>query len=755
MKLSFTEKKLTICVLPGVRLVRAKFRLCSKELIRLDFPVFDRPINAYSGSSMSGSCSAFAALVIYLASNGLFPVLNLRDDMSRKIQVLEDELINKIAAGEVVERPASVLKELVENAIDAGARRIDVTLEEGGRRLIMVRDDGCGMSRDDAILSCKRHATSKITQSDDLFNVSTMGFRGEALASISSVSQLVINTRESGAEQGVRLEIKDGEVIDTAWAGPEGTTISVSHLFYNMPARHAFLKSAATEYGHCLEFLQELALARPDLSFSLHHNNRLILDVRSKESGASGDSPEPFWGEAVIRHRFCELFEKEKQLGESLLYLQTRDKFGICEALISPPGFERGSGKMIHTFVNRRWVKDKVLRYAVLRGYHSHLLKGKFPIAYLHVSMDPALVDVNVHPAKAELRFQYPAELQGLIAMAIRDKLRDGNWTQEVTESIAEPQVDTVSKEASSSRAGAFSEPSGDGDQAGSRTNPSIPDSSYHGSQAKLRRGESYSERTNSNSLSASLASSPVKQRERSFDSLPSGSSTGFSSSDSDFSIELPIFESSFSEQSVAFSSQYQQKNPPIPWKDLTFIGSFASCYLMFEGVSRLLVVDQHAFHERILYEKLKNNRALLSESQRLLVPELIELSADQFERLNQHQEDFQGLGFEFKILGNQNVELLAVPSLLAKANTEKLVIDLIASHLYGMHDETNSHLAHNILATLACHSAIRAGEKLDVDDVNDLLTEAHGVDFYLNCPHGRRVFKWWKRSEVEHWFDR
>ncbi|MEN9834858.1 MAG: hypothetical protein RL011_1051, partial [Pseudomonadota bacterium] len=338
-----------------------------------------------------------------------------------KIHLLEDHVINKIAAGEVVERPASVVKELVENAIDAGATQIDLSLEMGGLRSIAVTDNGGGMSAEDAALALRRHATSKIRDADQLFSISSMGFRGEALASIAAVSQFSLATREIGQKSGTKITVAgDDSPITLPWSGPEGTTVVVENLFFNVPVRAKFLKSPATEFSHILELMQAFALCRPTVGFSVRNNGRDHLRV-----GPQILEDSPWFGEQVLRERSRVVVGKDF---EQLIYVRTTGRYGELEALVSPPGLEKPTSKSLFTFVNGRMVKDKVLRYGVLRGYHSHLMKGKFPAVVLHLRTDPSLVDVNVHPAKTEVRFQYPDEVQNLIALGIREKMRQADW---------------------------------------------------------------------------------------------------------------------------------------------------------------------------------------------------------------------------------------------------------------------------------------------------------------------------------------
>ncbi|MBM4252554.1 MAG: DNA mismatch repair endonuclease MutL [Deltaproteobacteria bacterium] len=638
-----------------------------------------------------------------------------------KIHLLEDHVINKIAAGEVVERPASVVKELVENALDAGATQIDVNLEMGGLRSIAVTDNGGGMSGEDAALALRRHATSKIRDADQLFSISSMGFRGEALASIAAVSQFSLATREVGQRTGTKITVTGEEAPQTLpWSGPEGTTVAVENLFYNVPVRAKFLKSPATEFSHILELMQSFALCRPTVGFSVRHNGRDHLRVSPLVLEAA-----PWFGEQVLRERSRVVVGKD---GDQLVYVRTSGRFGEVEALVSPPGLEKATSKSLYTFVNGRMVKDKVLRYGVLRGYHSHLMKGKFPAVVLHLRTDPSLVDVNVHPAKTEVRFQYPDEVQNLIALGIRDKMRAANW-------------------------------------AGAGTGTDHVTGSVVGSMFGNRVG-----------VTAEAASSPRSPLPAMASARPFAAPrmTLSTRADGDLATSMrmpstpvggPVFDKASIDRLLETPTIVERPTavPAINWGELRFLGAFAQCYLLFTDQERMLVVDQHAFHERIIYERLVNDESLLHQSQRLLVPEAVELSPATVALLGERRQDLKGRGFEYGVESTTTVLVKAVPSLLAGRD----VIGLFEHLGDGLKDiycerpggtepaDSNAELMRLLLASVACHAAVRAGEDLPANEVRQLLAEASTVDFYHNCPHGRRVLRWWHQSQVAQWFDR
>lgn len=729
-----------------------------------------------------------------------------------RIHVLDDAVINKIAAGEVVERPASVVKEMVENALDAGATAIAVSLTQGGAGTIVVSDNGSGMERDDAFMALKRHATSKIAAADDLFSIQTMGFRGEALASIASVSRFSLATVAAGAEMGIKLETAGGEEVrERPWSGPHGTTIAVQDLFYNVPARAKFLKAPATELSYCHELMQAFALCHPEVALSLVHNEKEQFRVPAVRVEKVSLVKGGFKGEEALRERAHAVIGKD---ASALMYITAESRYGVLEGLISPPGVEKATAKHVFTFVNGRWVKDKTLRYGVLRGYHSHILKGRFPVAVIHVAMDPSLVDVNAHPAKTEVRFQYPGEVQNLLALAIRDKIRSGVWA-------SAPDVPTSRSPGGVSRS-LMKAPDDDGalgvlahaeapadlslesstvDPTGAATGG---DASWRGATTRRPSDSFAAERDRSvTSTSRSFGVretrpipwertssrpfpplAPVMDK-ASLDALLAGAPEPIVRADDVPGLpwnmspepEMSPVVMGGAEGDAAYPADTRGGAQPtrfletpgigfksaagsvIPWDEMTYMGAFDRCFLMFEGDGRLLVVDQHAFHERILFEKLTRDTSLLSQSQRLLVPEALDMAPTDVAHLMGQQSSLKMRGFDFEAEGQSTLVVKAVPTILVGRDITGLFGD-IAKGLRGDASgeepgDSNAELARLVLATAACHAAVRAGEELPPNELKQLLMAARDVDFVENCPHGRRVFRWWTRGQVAGWFDR
>ncbi|MBC7658189.1 MAG: DNA mismatch repair endonuclease MutL [Chitinophagaceae bacterium] len=690
-----------------------------------------------------------------------------------RVHLLDDELINKIAAGEVVERPASVVKELVENAIDAGSTTIRVSLKDGGRTLIEISDDGLGMIPEDAVLALKRHTTSKLRNADDLFEVATMGFRGEALASISSVSRFTLQTMSRDSVEGIRVHHEDGVTTRSPWQGSFGTSVTIKDIFYNVPARKTFMKTAAAEFAVCHEYLQALALAHPQLGFRLLHNDKEIFSV----------SPLPIpdgWakGEQALRLRTQAILGEE--LVSQLVYLQHQDRHVRLEGLISPPGVDKGTAKHIFTFVNSRWVKDKVLRYGILRGYHSHILRGKFPVVLLHADIEASLVDVNVHPAKTELRFQYGTEVQASIAMAIRDGLRQGAWgSSKPNPSISAstsyaPKPPALSSPSSAPTAPAYAQAKAP-DDFDLLLSKDKKDSIADFAAIALREASTPSPSLDLGASSTDR-SSGIKRTTMPFDGPVQATPVYPHYPKPDPSLErksegrfqtparppiLPkaahplakeprvatppdIFAST---HTPGASASALEKN--IPWDELRFVGAFQKCFLFFEHEDQLLVVDQHAFHERILYERLLKNPDLLKRTQPLLMPEVLNFSPAECVEFSEKKAEFKKLGFDYDVVSAEEIEVRAVPSLLVNKDIQ----GTFASLLHGTKD--HQEILHDVLASVACHAAVRAGEELPEPELKQLVSEAKTVDFFLNCPHGRRVLRWWKANQVAAWFDR
>ena len=588
--------------------------------------------------------------------------------MSSIIKILPDHVINKIAAGEVVERPASVVKELIENSIDAGATEIFIDIEEAGRRLIRITDNGIGMSKEDARTAFQRHATSKIADDADLESIRTMGFRGEALSSIASVSHVRLLSAMKGATSGALIEIEGGKVraISEA-AAPQGTTLEIGHLFYNTPARRKFLKSPATEFSHILTTVSRQAMAHPAIRFRLIHNKKGVLDLPPALS---------------IKERVFQLSGGE--IAESLIEFDGgRDSVHV-QGLIGRPGSTRSDKTYQDFFVNRRAVKNPSLTHALYSAYGDMLMRDRHPIAFIFLEIDPALVDVNVHPAKAEVRFRNQSQLHDLVRDVIREGLRG------MSPSSATTHADGVRESMSNYLQSA---------ECGARN-------------AEWR-----------NAISRSAALGQTQQMNYS-----AGPDANFTHS------ELRTPHSAL----------------------LHPLAQVHDSFIIAQSQEGMAIIDQHAAHERVLFERLQGQfGAGQIPVQDLLVPDQIELGPAQSTVLAEYLPELSRLGFLVEDFGNNVFMIKAVPVLLVGANYKQLLLDIL--------DEVNVHgksgkieeVRDEMLSVMACHPAIKVHRHLDQREMEQLLADLFKCRMPHTCPHGRPTVVRFSLAEIMRMFKR
>jgi DNA mismatch repair protein MutL len=599
------------------------------------------------------------------------------------IRLLPDTLINQIAAGEVVERPASVVKELVENALDAGARRIEVDLEEGGIRLIRVRDDGCGLDGADLALATSRHATSKIASLDDLEMVATLGFRGEALPSIASVSRFAISSRTAGAAHGARLEIDGGKVAAPAPAAhPQGTTIEVRDLFYNVPARRKFLRAERTEFGHVEEWLRSLALARPDVELRIGHNGRASKHYR----------PAP--GEGV--------HERLRRVGEALGEEFVANCLPVDAAAaglrltgwVGAPTVSRSSADQQYFYVNGRSVRDRVVAHAVRQAYADVLFHGRHPAFVLFLELDPRRVDVNVHPAKQEVRF------------------RDGRLVH-----------DFVFRTLHEALAGARA---GQGPGA-----PAIAPAALQGDAAALRGDApvgAYAAAPGAWGAQQDAMSLPVRDTLAGYAALYATPAAERGA--------LPPADPSLA--------------PPLGFA----LAQLHGIFVLAENAEGLVLVDMHAAHERITYERLKQAQdAGGIRAQALLVPVALAVAEREADVAEQHAAAISALGFDLRRTGPQSLSLRAVPTLLADADARALVLDLLTDLREHGDSRVLEQARNELLSTLACHTSVRANRRLSLPEMNALLRDMEATERSGQCNHGRPTWVQLGRAELDRLF--
>ena len=588
------------------------------------------------------------------------------------IRVLPSQLIDQIAAGEVVERPAAAVKELIENSLDAGAKRIELEIQAGGTRLIRIRDDGVGIARDDLELALSRHATSKIASLEDLESVSTLGFRGEALPSIASVAQLKLTSHATGEESGWSVEVDGAVVSDPRPAAhPSGTTIEVRDLFYNTPARRKFLKTERTEFSHIDAALRSMALGRFDVEWQLKHNQRATLSLPAAPDRERQEARlAQVCGEAFLAH--ARYFEREIE--------------GLrLSGWLADPTFSRSQADMQYTFVNGRYVRDKVLRHAVRLGYEDVLFHGRQPAYVVFLELDPRRVDVNAHPAKLEIRF--------------RDSRLVHDFVFRTVETVLSSTLDSEQRDATQPPVRLSGSLPGTGRRPGPQHGPV--------SQSSLRLGAGAAAAREALPLYRTLHARPE----------PRGD---------------------------------DEEMPPLGFA----LGQLLGIYILAENKDGLIIVDMHAAHERITYERLKQAMAGdRLKTQPLLVPLALKVAEHEAQMVESAGEDLECLGFTVTRRGLDEVQVSGVPLLLQGAEAESLIRDVLADlgQSGGLHRVESA--INELLATMACHGAVRANRQLALEEMNALLREMEATERSDQCNHGRPTWTGISVAELDRLF--
>jgi len=560
------------------------------------------------------------------------------------IRILPEKVASQIAAGEVVDRPASVVRELIDNSIDAGADHIVISIEKGGRGAIKVSDNGSGISRDDLLLCVERHATSKIGSVSDLFSVKSLGFRGEALPSIASVSRMQITSRPSDQLAGHRLKIAGGKLIAIEEIGaPAGTVVEVKDIFFNLPARRKFLRASKTESDFIVDMFSKMTLPYLDINFKLNDAGKTIVNLPSSHQQL---------------HRLSVLMGRK--VAESMIEAQGRDLDLEISADLAPSEFSRMRGDRLFIYVNGRNIRDRLVTKAVIEGYGQRLMKGQYPQAVVFISIDPSKIDVNVHPAKQEVRFHNSREVFQII-------------------------VSTIEK-----------------------------------------------------ALNRSFHALPGKETIR---------GTGF--------VSEPAWNySQTAENTVAHVKVQPDEQHTIVKKDFQVIGQFGNTYILCQTKEGLLIIDQHAAHERIVYENLKKGlRVSQIEAQTLLVPHKIELALKEKRIVLKKGAQLIPLGVELDHFGGSTFLLRSVPAMLRNVQWDSFLSELITELEKG--DLGNDAVLDRVLTVMACHGAIRAGHRMTHEEMTNLLSRLEEMDLPTNCPHGRPIFKHFTYYEIEKMFKR
>lgn len=630
-----------------------------------------------------------------------------------EIRRLSPSVVNKIAAGEVIERPASVVKELMENAVDAGATRVDVIVEGGGGDLVRVVDNGCGIESDQLPLAIASHATSKLFDADDLFRVATLGFRGEALASIAEVSQLRLRSRTAQADAGTELEVNGGHVKEAVPCGcPVGTTLEVRNLFFNTPVRRKFLKTKQTEMGHCSEAFTRIALAHEKIHFTLRHGERLLHDLPGTND----------W-----RERIAAFFGDE--LVRNLIYVESFEENLSLSGYAAHPDHSRANNRMQYLLLNGRHIRDRSLQHALAEAYRGLLMTGRYPIAFLRLDMPPEAVDVNVHPTKLEVRFRDSSRIYSQLLGMLRSRFLttdltarapvDRPWenhraaAEDKPEGAAahdERQTEQVRREMTNWARG---KPAGTSSQAG--LFPSVPPTPRRDIHDAFHRHHPSSDRSFASRGRAAAAADALGQAPTSAPD-PSAPVAG------------------------AGQGALQVHNR----------------YLITENDEGVVIIDQHALHERILYEQLKEK--VLGgklETQQLLVPEAVHLSPAEAAAALDAQQLLGELGMKIEPFGGDTVLLSSYPAMLANMNPEEMLRQVIDRLLAGGERPDRQDLLDELLHMISCKAAIKAGDRLSAEEIDTLLEMRHLVQDAHHCPHGRPTALIFTREDLDRQFKR
>ena len=651
------------------------------------------------------------------------------------IRQLPPNLINQIAAGEVIERPASVVKELLENSIDAGARRIEVTIAGGGSELIRISDDGCGMTPEQLPLAVSSHATSKLPDDESLFHVATLGFRGEAIASIGSVSHLTIRSRTESEDSGSELAVRGGVIESPVPCGcPTGTVMEVRNLFFNTPVRHRFLKTAQTERGHIIEAFTRLALANPQIHFVLTNNDKQLYDLPVTERWAA--RIEAFFG---------------AEISESLIAINSDDGQIKISGYVCDPSVNRGNNRMQYLFLNGRHIRDRALQHALGESFRGMLMVGRHPVCFLHMDMPADMIDVNVHPSKLEVRFTDGGRIYSRLLQSLRHQFLTTNLTQRV--GPPEPiKDDNELRKQPTSELG---------------LPVSVEQQQRQAVIDWARTGQTGSASTNSDaSIGGMPAFQPFPGNNASFNhsGLPSSGATNEASGshstvpttqteDASSSHEQAPWDAASGAQPES-ESESENEQPSV-----CYLGfQVHNRYLVTQDDSGMVVIDQHALHERVLYERvcakvLADDASL--ESQRLLVPEPVSLTPAERTAALEVKDTLARIGIEIDEFGGETILIHSYPAMLPKTSPGDMLRTLLESVMSAGKQPDPKDLLNHLLSTIACKAAVKAGDPLNSQEITSLLEQKDLYHETHHCPHGRPTALFFSRDELDRMFGR
>lgn len=616
------------------------------------------------------------------------------------IRVLPSNLVNQIAAGEVIERPASVIKELVENAIDAGASKIEVTLEGGGKNLIMVNDNGKGIGKDELSLAVERHATSKLPD-NDLFNINFLGFRGEALPSIASVAKMTISSRQQGADSGWQISVNGGDKGEVKPAAiPLGTRIEVRDLFYTTPARLKFMKADASEAAQCVDMLQRIALANPQISFYLESDGKKKVALNACQ-GELFDSRQ---------RRVADVMGGEFE--ENSVAISAGNDFCKISGFIGIPTYNKANSLSEFLFVNNRPVRDKLILGAIKGAYQDMMTSGRYPACAVFIEVEPMYVDVNVHPTKAEVRFYDNGAIRGLLVGSIRHALSLGGKKSAETGGLEHLLEHTLAEN-------------------------ELPQQIYSNAERQ--------------------ADYVMRERTTEFTTTPFNNVKNYGGGHgrgSYSTMSIPTLESKFS---VRVAEEPTAETIAEVGELGLAKAQFHNTYIISQTEDSIVIIDQHAAHERITMEKMKQSMSKHEQvpTQMLLLPEVVDLSLSEKENVLEYAEQLAQLGLRLEEFGTSAVLVREIPALLGDTDVKKLVKDIAAEISEWGGEYALSDKIHHICATIACHGSVRAGRSLNIEEMNHLLRDMEKTEHSGQCNHGRPTYVKIKLSDIEKLFER
>ncbi|NLF68345.1 MAG: DNA mismatch repair endonuclease MutL [Candidatus Anammoximicrobium sp.] len=655
------------------------------------------------------------------------------------IRLLSPSIINKIAAGEVIERPASVVKELMENSVDAGARRIDVAVEKGGSELVRVADDGGGIKPDQLPLAVASHATSKIASADDLFDVRTLGFRGEALASIAEISQLLLRSRHRDEPAGYQLEVRGGQAGEVTPCGcPVGTVLEVRQLFFNTPVRRKFLRATQTEMGHVTEAFIRIALVHPQVHFTLQHNDRSVYDLPAVDS----------WRERIVT-----FFGGE--IGQSLIPVASDDGQIRWTGYVADPNYSRANNRMQYFFLNGRHIRDRSLQHALGEAYRGLLTSGRYPIAFFRLEMPADLVDVNVHPTKLEVRFQDGGRIYSQLLSALRQKFLGTDLTARVKPTPLPADADPAGAldpaRSAQHRDELVQWAQGQLQGKPAPAGPAIQDA---GSRAEPWHPAGAPSPATATRLP--LDFDRAAGRAPPFRPFPDG---GFAARGTPAAAPQPELGPA-ERGEPAHGEAGPPARPPAAHLHAAFQPAAGlqvhNRYLITENEDGVVIIDQHALHERILYEQLREKiQAGALEKQRLLVPEPVSMPPAEAAAALEAKEILAQLGIEIEPFGGDTILVSTYPAMLANFDPHEILRQIVEQLMTGGSVPERRDLLDEMLHMISCKAAIKAGDRLTPDEIASLLQQRHHYRDTHHCPHGRPTALVFTREELDKRFKR